>query len=388
MVDREYWRDLVKTELKRKPIVWLSGVRRAGKTFLCKSLENNSYFDCELPSVRSMLSDPEPFLKEQEGKTLVLDEIHRLNNPTEILKIAADHYPTVRIIATGSSTLQASEKFKDMLTGRKSNVWLTPMNSLDLIYFKNQNLKQRLLLGGLPPFFLSERPSERDFQEWLDSFWAKDISELFKIEKRNSFLKFIELAFSQSGSIFEATSFTAPCEVSRPTIQNYLTSLEETLLLHIIRPFSTRKKTEIISAPKIYAFDTGFVSFFKGWQQLRTQDYGYLFEHWVLNEFYSFIQRPCLQYWRDKSGHEIDFIWKIRGKDPIAIECKWTMSQYGPENLRSFRKRHPKGENILIAQDCRRSLQKVFKLDSNVMMNLKIIGPNEIRPFILDHLKE
>ena len=55
----------------------------------------------------------------------MLDEIHRLPNPSEMLKIAADHYPRTRVIATGSSTLGASTKFRDTLAGRKRDLWLT-----------------------------------------------------------------------------------------------------------------------------------------------------------------------------------------------------------------------------------------------------------------------
>jgi predicted AAA+ superfamily ATPase len=61
------------------------------------------------------MDDPAGFLKSLEGKRVVLDEVHRLRNPSELLKIAADHYPAVRVIATGSSTLGATRKFRDSL---------------------------------------------------------------------------------------------------------------------------------------------------------------------------------------------------------------------------------------------------------------------------------
>jgi len=65
-----------------------------------------------------------------------------------LLKIAADHYPDVRILATGSSTLGASAKFKDTLTGRKESLWLTPMLAQDLVDFGDVDLAKRLLFGG------------------------------------------------------------------------------------------------------------------------------------------------------------------------------------------------------------------------------------------------
>ena len=127
MVERHYWINRIEEAWGKRSVVWLAGVRRVGKTYLCQSLPEIEYFDCELPRVRRMMEDPEGFLDTLRGKRIVLDEIHRLENPSELLKIAADHYPTVRIIATGSSTLSASSKFKDTLAGRKRDLWLTPM---------------------------------------------------------------------------------------------------------------------------------------------------------------------------------------------------------------------------------------------------------------------
>jgi predicted AAA+ superfamily ATPase len=114
---------------------WLAGVRRAGKTCLCQSLPDVEYFDCELPSTRHMLESPEAFLRQLSGRLVVLDEIHRLDDPSQLLKIAADHYPSTRIIATGSSALGASARFRDTLAGRKSRLWLTPMLLSDLVDF-------------------------------------------------------------------------------------------------------------------------------------------------------------------------------------------------------------------------------------------------------------
>jgi len=88
MVERKYWRSLINQALSRRPIVWLSGIRRSGKTVLSSGFSGAEYFDCELPRVRAMLSDPEMFLASKAGKLLVLDEIHKLDNPSEILKNA------------------------------------------------------------------------------------------------------------------------------------------------------------------------------------------------------------------------------------------------------------------------------------------------------------
>jgi predicted AAA+ superfamily ATPase len=355
MVQRHYWTGLIERAWTKRSIIWLAGVRRVGKTWLCQSLPDIEYFDCELPRVRRMMQDPEGFLDDLRGKRIVLDEIHRLKNPSELLKIAADHYSATRIIATGSSTLGASRKFRDTLAGRKTDLWLTPMCLADLADANKPNLKVRFLRGGLPPFFLVEAVEERDFQEWMDAYWAKDIQELFRLERRDSFQKFAELLLTQSGGIFEATRFAAPCEVSRPTISNYLRVLEATFVAHVLRPFSARKSTEIVSAPKVYGFDTGFVCYYRGWQALREDDLGILWEHFVLNEIMARLQSREIYYWRDKRGHEVDFILLRRRKNPLALECKWSADGFDPSNLEAFRRQHPAGENIVLAGDVKRS---------------------------------
>jgi len=306
------------------------------------------------------MSDPQSFLEDLKGRTIVLDEVHRLDNPSEILKIAADHYTDTRVIATGSSTLGASAKFRDALTGRKHELWLTPIISEDLAAFKQTNLPHRFLFGGLPPFFLTKKIPEQEFQEWMDSYWAKDIQELFRLERRHSFLKFAELLMIQSGGIFEAAKFARPCEVSRATISNYLAVLETTFVVHVIRPFSSHRPSEIIAAPKVYAFDTGFMCYYRGWQELRDNDYGTLWEHFVLNEIHAQMQSRGIFYWRDKRGHEVDFILARRKSEPTTIECKWKESDFDATNIKAFRRQYPHGRNFVVASDVTRNFSRYY----------------------------
>lgn len=351
---------MVESAWKEKPVVWLSGARRVGKTFLSKSLDKVEYFDCELPRTRRLMEDPEGFLKDLVGRRIVLDEIHRLSNPSELLKIAADHFLKTRVLATGSSTLGASARFKDTLAGRKRDLWLTPMNSHDLVDFKNVDLSHRFLYGGLPPFFLATNTPDRDFQEWIDAYWAKDIQELFRLERRASFQRFVELLLAQSGSIFEATRFARSCEISRTTISNYLAVLEATFITHVVRPFTRHKSTEIVAAPKVYGFDTGFVCYHRGWTELREEDMGQLWEHYVLNEIQSILQVRTVRYWRDKRGHEVDFVHSVRGRAPVAIECKWSAGAFDPKNLQAFRRQYPTGSNYVVANDVTRSYHRKY----------------------------
>ena len=369
MVDREFWRNRIETAWERRSIVWLSGVRRVGKTCLCQTLPDIEYFDCELPRVRRLMEDPQTFLDSIGEGRIVLDEVHRLPNPSELLKIAADHYPQIQVVATGSSTLGASAKrrslqariaSRDTLVGRKTELWLTPLIKSDLNDFNRVDIHHRLLHGGLPPFFLENALPEPDFQEWTDAYWAKDIQELFRLERRYSFQKFTELLMAQSGGVFEASSLARPCEVSRGTISNYLSILEATFVVHVIRPFSSRRATEIVAAPKVYGFDTGFVCYYRGWSQLRQDDLGLLWEHFVLNEIMAHTQSREIHYWRNKSGQEVDFVLTRDRNLPVAIECKWSASGFSPRALLAFRRQYPDGENFVVAHDVDRAFRSNY----------------------------
>jgi len=351
-MERTFWRERVARAQAKRSVVWLSGVRRAGKTTLAKELSGGRYFDCELPRVRADLEDAELFLRRLGSGPVVLDEVHRLPNPSEVLKIAADHFPGSKVIATGSSTLAARSKFRDTLTGRKAEVWLTPMIGRDVVDFRTGDLDRRMLHGGLPPFFLGDAPDDDAFGEWVDSYWAKDLQELFVVEKKSAFFKLVELLFRQSGGLFEAQSFTGPCELSRQTVRSYLDILETTLLATVLRPYSGGSTHEIVHQPKVYMFDTGFIAYFRGWTSLRDEDRGLLLEHLVLGELQARFARSAIHHWRDKQKHEVDFVLtKGRGVQVTAIECKATARAFDPAALTSFRKRYPEGRNLLVCLD-------------------------------------
>jgi len=361
MIQRVWWQEQIRSLWSRRPIVWLSGVRRSGKTILCQSLEGVKYFDCELPSVRREMEDPEAFLKAAGQDTIALDEIHRLDDPALLLKIAADHFPDLRIVATGSSTLGASAKFRDTLAGRKAELKLTPLCEKDLNFPGYGDRTKRFLSGGLPGFFLSELRDDRDYSEWMEAFWARDILELFRLERRSSFLKFAELLLAQSGGRFNAASFAASCGVSRPTIMNYLAILEATQLVHVVRPYHGGAAREIVATPLVYGFDTGFIAWAQGMHEIPAKDKGFFWEHLVLNELKAGAQDQEILSWRDKQGHEVDFVLAPRGSDPVAIEVKWSGNAFEPGGLKAFRALHPGSVNIVVAADSQRPITREIR---------------------------
>jgi hypothetical protein len=367
VINRPYWKKLIEKEWQERTVIWLMGVRRVGKTSLCRSFEDTEYFDCESPRVQQLFEDIELFLESKRGKRIILDEIHMLPRPATVLKLAADHFPEVKIIATGSLTLGASKKFSDTLTGRKREVWLTPILLEEMKLFGDQDIRHRFLRGGFPSFFMNESLPEKDFIEWIDAYWAKDIQDFFTVSKRSAFQKFVELLLANSGGMFEISNYTTPCEVSRPTIESYLNVLAETFVVHIVRPFSTHKASEIVKAPKVYGFDTGFVCYAKGRGELRAEDLGFMWEHVVLNELHGYLQKQSIQYWRNKLNKEIDFVIKNRKNNTVAaIECKFNSSNAGlssdiGKNFEAFRELYPEGQNFVVSYNIDTPYQKQYK---------------------------
>lgn len=195
MVRRPLWLERIRRAWSERPVVWLSGVRRVGKTTLAGMVPDVVHLNCDLPSTARALADPELFLGSQRrGAAIVLDEVHRLADPSLPLKIAADEYSHLRILATGSSTLAATGKFRDSLTGRKRSVHLCPVLWEECgDPFGTPDFDRRLLHGGLPEALLAETKSPESFAEWIDSFYARDILELFRVRNRQGFLTLLRL---------------------------------------------------------------------------------------------------------------------------------------------------------------------------------------------------
>lgn len=347
-IPRPFWQERLARSWQRAPIVWLTGVRRIGKTTLAKQLEHAEFLNCDLPSTARRVEDPELFFRTLEARTVVFDEIHQLPDPSRILKIAADEYPHLRILATGSSTLAATKKFRDSLTGRKRTVHLLPTLHFELEAFGGAGLDRRLLRGGLPDALLSPDHDRGFYAEWLDSYFARDVQELFNVSKRREFLKLVELLLRSSGGQVNTTQLGKHAQLSRPTVINYLEVLDVTHVVHLLRPYHGGGRQEILRQPKVYGFDTGFVSFVRGWMRLRQEDKGQLWEHLVLETLLSEFEARRIYYWRDKQQREIDFVLE-RGDDAVdAIECKWQVDHFRTDSLDAFRRNHPRGHNYLL----------------------------------------
>jgi predicted AAA+ superfamily ATPase len=349
MIKRPYWLGRILKAWEKRPIVWLAGVRRVGKTTLAKMIPDAVYLNCDLPSDAGRLADPEFFFRTYPfGTRLILDEIHRLPDPSRVLKIGADTFPGLRILATGSSTLAATKKFRDSLTGRKIEIRLPPVLWTETVAgFGIRDLDRRLRQGGLPELLLAGSKDETLYAEWMDGFYARDVQELFAVRERTGFLSLLRLMLRQSGGLADYSALSRECDISRPTVKSYLESMTTALALTAIPPFHGGSRREFVKRPKVYGFDTGFVAHVQGRDGLRDEDRGILWEHLVLDALRDAADPGSIFFWRDKSGAEVDFVVR-KGADVWAVECKLSARAFSPKGLAAFRSHYPGGKSFLI----------------------------------------
>ena len=145
-------------------------------------------------------------------------------------------------------------------------------------------LPRRLHQGGLPPALLAEAKKPAFYHEWVDSFFARDIQRLFGFRDMNRFNSLFEYVLRQSGGQLEVTKAASALGITRPTVESHLRALEITRTAALVRPFHGGGQHELVKQPKVYAFDTGFVSYARGWDPLRSDDLGLLWEHLVLEQ--------------------------------------------------------------------------------------------------------
>ena len=112
--------------------------------------------------------------------------------------------------------------------------------------------------------------------------------------------------------------------------------------------------------PRLYAFDTGFISFARGWDPLRPEDLGVLWEHFVLEQLQAGRPGLPIHYWRDRAGREVDFVLP-RNRDEIdAVECKWNPDRFDPASLKMFRSYYPKGRNFVVSPGAEPAYQRAY----------------------------
>lgn len=363
-------------------------MRRVGKTSLIRLLqerlssEQTFYFDLEDFSIMDVCNKgPETFVDYlkllgadfSRRLYIAIDEIQYLKNPSNFLKLLHDHHPEIKLLVTGSSSLEIKSKFQDSLSGRKFVFELDPLSFEEFLLFRDEKaltikrnigsimdiietgvkesmslagshleryFSEYLTFGGFPGVALAQDTELKNAQlkDIYMSYIRKDIKDIANIDDIYGYNNLLQLLAANAGNLLNVNEVTATVGLSVNTVKKYLFLLENTFIVTLLRPYHSNKRKEISKMPKVYFNDVGMRNTVSGGLQLTRPDMGSLVENFVFSELKRrFIPNEELFFWRTLGGAEVDFV--IKSSDgPIPVEVKATdmKKPVVSRSLRSF----------------------------------------------------
>ena len=232
----------------------------------------------------------------------------------------------------------------ESLTGRKKIFYLFPLSFDELVNFRRPDIKalrgnQRLYqqeylnllneyaqFGGYPKVVLQPTTEKKieALEEIYSSYIEKDIKGFFGVRNETAFVTLVMLLDGQIGGITNKNLLAANIGSNRQTVDNFLSYLEKSFVIQVVRPFFRNPEKEILKSPKIYFIDLGLRNTaVKNFNNFETrQDKGQLLENFVLLKVLKEAGRlDKINFWRTKTKAEMDFVVQ-RGMDIFPLEVK------------------------------------------------------------------
>lgn len=353
--------------LEKGRSVLLFGPRQTGKTTLIEDVfarfpANRClryYF--QLPSTRERIeADPEVIRREVEAMRLsepvylLIDEIQKIPKVMDVLQFLIDKKKII-LAATGSS----ARKMKTMGTN-----WLPGRVRLDHLYpltwketgFPENRLDQILLYGALPGVLSEQDAAEREktLASYAHLYLEEEIRAEALVRNVPRFTKFLRLAALESGTAPNLSKIGQHVELSHTTIKEYFQILEDTLIVHRVDAFGS-KRDAVLRTSRYYFFDLGVrnaaanIGHSPG---ILTLQMGTLFEHFIILEAIArFRDSAVISYWRTKQGSEVDLVIDQKGKLlPVEIKATERPSEDDFAGLTAFLKRYQCKQGYLVCR--------------------------------------
>jgi len=316
------------------PILTITGPRQSGKTTLSRLLAPElPYLSLEDPDTRAFATeDPRAFLR-QVADGAILDEVQRAPELFSYLQGVVDADRRMgRFILTGSSQFELISSITQSLAGRASLLHLLPFSYAELQAAGRAPSSVNALLhaGFFPP--IHDRPVDPTvwLQDYVGTYLERDVRQILNIQDLAIFQRFIQLCAGRIGQLLNITSLAADTGITRVTAESWLSVLQASHLVFLVRPWFTNLNKRLVKTPKLYFCDPGLAAWFVG---VRTPDHisvhpqrGALFENWIMTELIKAQTnhglKPSLHFLRDKEGHEIDALIETEPDTFHAVEIK------------------------------------------------------------------
>jgi len=369
----QYIRRSLEPLLKRAahdfPAVVLTGPRQSGKTTLLKHVfgQSHGYVSVETPDIRaSAAEDPRAFLKAYPPP-MIFDEIQYAPDLLAYIKEEIDNHRDKRgqYLLTGSQNLLLLEGVTETLAGRAAILRLLPLSQREasgrpqesLPWEKSEpgrkakslcfgDLWKSFLRGGYPE--LTAEP-DLDLRLWhasyVQTYLERDVRSLRQVGDLNLFQSFIKALAMRSGQLLNLTDVARDLGMAVNTAKAWMSVLEATYQVIVLRPYFANIGKRLAKTPKIYFTDVGTLCFLAG---LRDPDHaasgplaGAIFETAVVSEiFKTFMHRgenQGLFFWRTTAGTEVDLIIESQGQlIPIEVKTSATPKPAMAKGIKTF----------------------------------------------------
>lgn len=339
---------VLKSAARNYPVVTLTGPRQSGKTTLVRErFQGYEYVSLENPDERAFaLEDPRGFLGRFD-RGVVLDEVQRAPELFSYIQGVVDERRRPgQFVLTGSQNFLLLEKITQSLAGRTAVLHLLPFSQAELIGRKSialeevgGPLKRRKRATGdlMDTLFRGFFPRIHDTgvppQEWLRNYYQtyieRDVRSLVNVGDMEAFGRFVRLCAGRSGQLLNLSSLGADCGVSHATAQRWLSVLESSFIVYLLRPHFQNFSKRLVKSPKLYFLDTGLLCYLlriRSARDLATHaSRGAVFETFVVGEAVKSAlhagREPDVYFWRDSAGHEVDLLLD-RGEVLAPLEIK------------------------------------------------------------------
>jgi predicted AAA+ superfamily ATPase len=331
------------------PIVAITGPRQAGKTTLAKAVFGDKpYITLENPDEREFAqNDPKRFLA-RFSQGAILDEIQRCPELLSWLQGWVDERGLMGdFVLTGSAQLDLVAGITQTLAGRVGRVELLPLSASELTAANAlpSSLTHMLFQGGYPALYSRAVTPQDWFNNYMATYIERDVRQLINVRELGQFQTFVKMCAARTGQLLNLSALGADCGISAVTAKQWLTVLEASYIVALLRPHHNNFGKRLVKTPKLYFLDSGLAAWLLGIRDAQTLEThasrGALFETWVFSELYKHSlnagQTPALHFWRDSTGNEIDLIDETaQGLRPIEIKSGATYAKDWVAGLRKW----------------------------------------------------
>lgn len=351
------------------PAVVLTGPRQSGKTTVLKHVFGGKagYVSLEPPDVRAAaVADPRGFL-DMHRAPVVFDEVQYAPDLLPYIKEKIDERRDAhgQYLLTGSQNLLLTQQVTESLAGRAAMLRLLPvsqreqrgglLNPLPWESSRKPSVASRLtqsdlwesLLRGAYPELVADPNREVSlwYSSYVQTYLERDVRSLRQVGDLMSFQSFLRALAVRTGQLLNLTDVARDLGIAVNTAKAWLSVLEATFQVIVLRPYFANAGKRLVKTPKVYLTDTGLLCYLAGLKDPAHAAAGPLggpiFETAVLLQivkaFVNCGEEPQVYFWRTSTGAEVDLVIETGGKlTPIEVKLSGTPRPAMANAIRTF----------------------------------------------------